>query len=35
MYYLYEDARITFPQPVMAALKAESEQEDYKGRVSM
>ena len=29
--YLYDDARITYPQLVTAAQKAESEQEDHTG----
>ena len=31
MCYLYDDARITYPQPVTAAQKAESEHEDHSG----
>ena len=31
MCYLYDDARITYPQLVTASQKVESEQEDYMG----
>ena len=31
MHYLYDGARITYPQLVTAAWKAESEQEDHTG----
>ena len=31
MCYLYNDARITYPQLVTAAQKAESEHEDHTG----
>ena len=31
MHYLYDGARITYPQLVTAAQKAESEQEDHTG----
>ena len=31
MYYLYDDMRITYPQLMTAAQKAESQQEDQSG----
>ena len=31
MCYLYDGARVTYPQLVMAAKRAESEQEDHTG----
>ena len=31
MHYLYDDARITYPQLMTAAQKAESEQKDHTG----